>query len=103
MVHSRLLVIWFPQPREGLALKLSRCTSRKTVIPAGSVAGGRLSHRRRRIMGAIAVSKKEEQQIERLRRELHMPLKSRLIRAAQRSRNPCAGVRQPIRRNIGNC
>jgi hypothetical protein len=33
-------------------------------------------------MGAIAVSKKEEQQIERLRKELKIPTKSGLIRAA---------------------
>ena len=33
-------------------------------------------------MGAIAVSKKEEHQIERLRRELKIPTKSGLIRAA---------------------
>ncbi|MBM4121192.1 MAG: hypothetical protein FJ249_01170 [Nitrospira sp.] len=33
-------------------------------------------------MGAIAVSKKEEQQIERLRKVLRIPTKSGLIRAA---------------------
>ncbi len=33
-------------------------------------------------MGAIAVSKKEEQQIERLCKELNIPTKSGLIRAA---------------------
>jgi hypothetical protein len=33
-------------------------------------------------MGAIAVSKKEEQQIEKLRKELGIPTKSGLIRAA---------------------
>jgi hypothetical protein len=33
-------------------------------------------------MGAIAVSKKEEQQIERLRKELGIPTKSGLIRTA---------------------
>jgi len=36
-------------------------------------------------MGAIAVSKKEEQQIETLRRELGIPTKSGLIRAALKS------------------
>lgn len=33
-------------------------------------------------MGAIAVSKKEEQRIERLRRELKIPTKSEVIRVA---------------------
>ncbi|WHZ29669.1 MAG: hypothetical protein OJF51_004471 [Nitrospira sp.] len=33
-------------------------------------------------MGAIAVSKKEEQQIERLRKELRIPTKSGVLRAA---------------------
>ena len=36
-------------------------------------------------MGAIAVSKKEEQQIERLRKELNIATKSGLIRAALRT------------------
>ena len=33
-------------------------------------------------MGAIAVSKKEEQQIERLRKELRIPTKAGVLRAA---------------------
>jgi len=36
-------------------------------------------------MGAIAVSKKEEEQIERLRKELGIASKSALIRAALRT------------------
>jgi pyrroline-5-carboxylate reductase len=34
------------------------------------------------MMGAIAVSKKEEQQIERLRKELRIPTKAGVLRAA---------------------
>jgi len=37
---------------------------------------------RRMIMGAIAVSKKEEQQIERLRKELRIPTKAGVFRMA---------------------
>lgn len=33
-------------------------------------------------MGAIAVSKREEQQIDRLRKELHIPTKAGVLRAA---------------------
>jgi len=56
-------------------------------------------------VGAIAVSKKEEQQIERLCRELNIPTKAGLIRAALKSLEKkiqeerlCREIRESVRR-----
>jgi len=57
-------------------------------------------------LGAIAISKKEEQQIERLRRELRIPTKSGVIRAALRileEKTEEERLRREIRESVRRC
>ena len=57
-------------------------------------------------MGAIAVSKKEEQQIERLRKELGIPTKSGLIRIALKTLEKKAEeekLRRDIQESVRRC
>lgn len=57
-------------------------------------------------MGAIAVSKKEEQQIERLRKELHIPTKAGVLRAALKTleqRTAEERLREEIRESVRRC
>ena len=57
-------------------------------------------------MGAIAVSKQEEQQIERLRRELGIPTKSGLIRSALKSlekKTEEERLRREIQESVRRC
>ena len=57
-------------------------------------------------MGAIAVSKKEEHQIERLRKELGIPTKSGLIRAALKTLEKATHkekLRQEIQESVRRC
>ena len=57
-------------------------------------------------MGAIAVSKKEEQQIEMLRKELRIPTKSGLIRAALKTLEKKTSedrLRCEIRESVRHC
>ncbi|HEV8309000.1 MAG TPA: hypothetical protein VGW35_15165 [Methylomirabilota bacterium] len=57
-------------------------------------------------MGAIAVSKKEEQQIERLRRELRIPTKSEVIRVALRALETKADeerLRREVHESVRRC
>lgn len=58
------------------------------------------------IMGAIAVSKKEEEQIERLRKELGIASKSALIRTALRTLEEKSleeKLRREIRDSVNRC
>lgn len=57
-------------------------------------------------MGAISVSKKEEQQIERLRKELHIPSKSAVIRVALHTleqKTTKERLRQDIQKSVQRC
>ncbi len=57
-------------------------------------------------MGAIAVSKKEEQQIARLRKELRIPSKSEVIRVALHTLEQKTAeerLRQEIQRSVQRC
>lgn len=57
-------------------------------------------------MGAIAVSKKEEHQIEKLRKELGIPTKSGLIRAALKTlekKTHEERLRQEIQESVRRC
>ncbi len=57
-------------------------------------------------MGAIAVSKKEEQQIERLRKELCIPSKSEVIRVALQTLERQTAeerLRQEIQKSVQRC
>lgn len=57
-------------------------------------------------MGAIAVSKKEEQQIEKLRKELGIPTKSGLIRAALNTLEEKAEeerLRREVQKSVRRC
>jgi len=57
-------------------------------------------------MRAIAVSKKEEQQIERLRKELHIPTKAGVLRAALKTleqRTAEERLREEIRESVRRC
>jgi hypothetical protein len=57
-------------------------------------------------MGAIAVSKKEEEQIEKLRKELGIASKSGLIRAALKSlekKSREEKIRREIRDSVNRC
>lgn len=57
-------------------------------------------------MGAIAVSKKEEQQIEKLRKELGIPTKSGLIRVALKTLEKKAEeekLRREIQESVRRC
>jgi len=57
-------------------------------------------------MGAIAVSKEEEHQIERLRKELRIPTKSGLIRAALKALEKKTGeerLRREIQESVRRC
>ena len=57
-------------------------------------------------MGAIAVSKKEEEQIERLRKEMRIPTKSEVIRTALRAlekQNQEQKLRCEIRESVSRC
>lgn len=57
-------------------------------------------------MGAIAVSKKEEQQIEMLRKELKIPTKSGLIRVALKALEKAAAeerLRLEIQESVRRC
>ena len=57
-------------------------------------------------MGAIAVSKKEEEQIERLRKELGIASKSALIRAALKTlekKSQEEKLRREIRDSVNRC
>ncbi|MYG40333.1 MAG: ribbon-helix-helix protein, CopG family [Nitrospira sp. SB0677_bin_15] len=57
-------------------------------------------------MGAIAVSKKEEQQIERLRKELRIPSKSEVIRVALHTleqKTTKERLRQDIQKSVQRC
>jgi Arc/MetJ-type ribon-helix-helix transcriptional regulator len=57
-------------------------------------------------MGAIAVSKKEEQQIERLRKELRIPTKSGVIRAALKTLEQQTAeerLRLEVRESVRRC
>jgi Arc/MetJ-type ribon-helix-helix transcriptional regulator len=58
------------------------------------------------IMGAIAVSKKEEEQIERLRKEMRISTKSEVIRTALRAlekQNQEQKLRREIRESVSRC
>lgn len=58
------------------------------------------------IMGVITVSKKQEEQIERLRKELRIPTKAGLIRAALKALQEKAEqerLRQEIQRSVFRC
>lgn len=57
-------------------------------------------------MGAIAVSKKEDQQIERLRKELRIPTKSGVLRAALNVLDRQTAeerLRQEVHRSVRRC
>jgi len=57
-------------------------------------------------MGAIAVSKKEEQQIERLRKELRIPTKAGVLRAALKTlehRTAEERVRREVQESVRRC
>lgn len=57
-------------------------------------------------MGAIAVSKEEEHQIDRLRKELRIPTKSGLIRAALKALEKKTGeerLRREIQESVRRC
>jgi len=57
-------------------------------------------------MGAIAVSKKEEQQIARLRRELRIPSKSEVIRVALQTLEQKTAeepLRQEVQKSVRRC
>lgn len=57
-------------------------------------------------MGAIAVSKKEEQQIARLRKELRIPSKSEVIRVALQTleqKTVEERLRQEIQKSVRRC
>jgi hypothetical protein len=57
-------------------------------------------------MGAIAVSKKEEQQIERLRKELRIPTKAGVLRAALKTLEHQTAeerLRLEIRESVRRC
>ncbi|MDH5428140.1 MAG: hypothetical protein OEZ57_08640 [Nitrospirota bacterium] len=57
-------------------------------------------------MGAIAVSKKEEQQIARLRKELRIPSKSEVIRVALQTLEQKTSeerLRQEVHRSVQRC
>ena len=57
-------------------------------------------------MGAIAVSKKEEQQIARLRKELRIPSKSEVIRVALQTLEQKTAeerLRQEIQKSVRRC
>ncbi len=57
-------------------------------------------------MGAIAVSKKEEQQIERLRKELRIPTKAGVLRAALKTLEQQTAeerLRHEIRESVRRC
>jgi hypothetical protein len=57
-------------------------------------------------MGAIAVSKKEEEQIERLRKELGIATKSGLIRAALKTleqKSQQERLRREVRESVNRC
>ncbi len=57
-------------------------------------------------MGAIAVSKKEEQQIERLRKELRIPTKAGVLRAALKTLEHQTAeerLRQEVRESVRRC
>lgn len=57
-------------------------------------------------MGAIAVSKKEEQQIERLRKELRIPTKAGVLRAALKileQRTAEERLREEVRESVRRC
>ena len=57
-------------------------------------------------MGAIAVSKKEEQQIERLRRELKISTKSEVVRVALQAlekKTDEERLRQEVRESVRRC
>lgn len=57
-------------------------------------------------MSAIAISKKEEEQIERLRRELRIPTKSGVIRAALKTleaKTEEERLRREIRDSVRRC
>jgi pyrroline-5-carboxylate reductase len=61
---------------------------------------------RRSIMGAIAVSKKEEQQIERLRKELRIPTKAGVLRAALKvleHQTAEERLREEVRESVRRC
>ena len=57
-------------------------------------------------MGAIAVSKKEEQQIERLRKELRIPTKAGVLRAALKTLEEHTAeqrLREEVRESVRRC
>lgn len=57
-------------------------------------------------MGAIAVSKKEEQRIERLRRELKIPTKSEVIRVALKAletKTDEERLRREVKESVRRC
>jgi pyrroline-5-carboxylate reductase len=57
-------------------------------------------------MGAIAVSKKEEQQIERLRKELRIPTKAGVLRAALKTlerQTTEERLRQEVHESVHRC
>jgi Arc/MetJ-type ribon-helix-helix transcriptional regulator len=57
-------------------------------------------------MGAIAVSKKEEQQIARLRKELRIPSKSEVIRVALQTleqKTADERLRQEVQKSVQRC
>ena len=57
-------------------------------------------------MGAIAVSRKEEQQIERLRKELHIPTKAGVLRAALKTLEHQTAeerLRQAVHESVRRC
>lgn len=57
-------------------------------------------------MGAIAVSKKEEQQIERLRKELRIPTKAGVLRAALKTlehKTAEERLRHEVRKSVRRC
>lgn len=57
-------------------------------------------------MGAIAVSKKEEQQIERLRKELRIPTKAGVLRAALKTlehKTAEERLRHEVRESVRRC
>ncbi|MDF0649889.1 MAG: hypothetical protein P0121_00265 [Nitrospira sp.] len=57
-------------------------------------------------MGAIAVSKKEEQQIERLRKELRIPTKAGVLRAALKTLEQQTAeerLRHEVRESVHRC
>jgi hypothetical protein len=57
-------------------------------------------------MGAIAVSKKEEQQIERLRKELRIPTKAGVLRAALKTlelQTTEERLRREVRESVHRC